>query len=71
MRRNITFGDVLGGSRPDTHEKVLERWCYLKSEHRRKEAVRAWKGGVVSVILVGVMLIGMISLGIAAIFIQL
>lgn len=71
MRRNITFGDVLGSSRPDTHEKAAERWCFLKSEYNRKQDIRAWKDGARDVLAVVAMLIGMVAIGVAALYIEL
>jgi len=71
MRRNLNFGDVLGSSCPNTYEKAAERWCYLKSEYNRKQDIRAWKKGIGAALIVGAMLLGMLAIGIAALYIEL
>lgn len=33
--RETDFAEVIGSSNPDTQEKAMERWIYLKSEYSR------------------------------------
>lgn len=71
MRRKLNFGDIIGSSRPDTKEKAIERWAFLKSDHERKNNIQEIRKGIGDVLLGVLMFITMVAIGVIAILVEI